>query len=211
MQDVKELFNLLQQFYDCQDWWPVHKDTDVFLEVSVGAILTQNTSWRNVEKAINNLIKENLLDWQKLEDVDIEKLKRCIKPAGFYNQKAVYIKNFVKKVKNLNKKNINRKLLLSIKGIGKETADSILLYGIGKPYFVVDGYTKRLFYRVGIINKKSISYEDLQMLVMKAVPPDTHTYRMFHAVIVEHCKRYCKKKPICEKCPVIDMCKQNLK
>ncbi len=211
MNKIKEVLQQLQNLYDCKDWWPVHKNTDRFLEVSVGAILTQNTNWSNVEKAINNLIRENLLDWEKLEKVKITKLKECIKPAGFYNQKSIYIKNFVKKVKNLPRENVDRKTLLSIKGIGEETADSILLYGLDRPYFVVDAYTKRLFYRTGITGSVNVPYKKLQNMVMETFPQDTETYKLLHALIVEHCKKYCRKKPVCEECSLKKICKQNLK
>ncbi|MDQ7056739.1 MAG: endonuclease [Persephonella sp.] len=211
MHRIRELFYLLQRLYNCHEWWPVHENTDPFLEVSIGAILTQNTNWENVEKAINNLIKEGLLNWENLDFVRMEKLKECIRPAGFYNQKAIYIKNFVKAVKDLSPENITRDFLLSIKGIGEETADSILLYGLGKPYFVVDAYTKRLFYRTGITEKQNIPYRKVQKMVMKVFPADVYTYRLFHALLVEHCKKYCRKKPICRECPIRNICRQNLK
>ncbi|MBK3333145.1 endonuclease [Persephonella atlantica] len=211
MHRIRELFYLLSRFYDCKEWWPVHENTDPFLEISIGAILTQNTNWKNVERAVNNLIKEGLLNWEKLDTVRIEKLKECIRPAGFYNQKATYIKSFVRAVKDLPAENITRDFLLSIKGIGEETADSILLYGLGRPYFVVDAYTKRLFYRIGIIKKQNLSYRKVQEMVMEVFSADVHTYRLFHALIVEHCKEYCRKKPNCTECPIRNICRQNLK
>ncbi|WP_293444122.1 endonuclease [Persephonella sp.] len=208
---IKEIYKKLLDHFGFQNWWPVHKETDRFLEVSIGAILTQNTNWKNVEKAIENLIRENVLSWDQFERIDLEKLKKLIKPAGFYNQKAIYIKNFVKAVKGLPKEKITRDLLLSIKGIGEETADSILLYGLDRHYFVVDAYTKRIFYRLGIIKTKNISYKKLQKIIQQNIPKDVNIYKEFHALLVELGKNYCKRKPVCINCPLNDMCEKNLK
>uniref|UniRef100_UPI0026004A79 endonuclease III domain-containing protein n=1 Tax=Persephonella sp. TaxID=2060922 RepID=UPI0026004A79 len=171
---VKEIYKKLLDHFGFQKWWPVHKGTDRFLEVSIGAILTQNTNWKNVEKAIENLIKEDVLNWDKLEKIELEKLKKLIKPAGFYNQKAVYIKNFIKATKGQPKEKITKDFLLSIKGIGEETADSILLYGLDRPYFVIDAYTKRIFCRLGIIKTKNISYKKLQEIIQQNIPKDVN-------------------------------------
>ncbi len=200
-----EIYEKLLQEYGFQDWWPVHKNTDKFLEISIGAILTQNTSWKNVEKAIENLISANVLNWDKLEKMDTEKLKEFIKPAGFYNQKAKYIKNFIKVVKGKEKSKINREFLLKIKGIGKETADCILLYGLNKPYFVIDAYTKRIFSRIGLINK-NIEYDKLQLIFKKNLPQNIDIYKEYHALIVEHGKNICKRKPDCSKCVLQYIC-----
>ncbi|WP_457626687.1 endonuclease [Persephonella sp.] len=209
--EIKDIYNKLLEHFGNQNWWPVHKETDPFLEISVGAVLTQNTNWKNVEKAIDNLISNDLLEWEKLEKIDIESLKAYIKPAGFYNQKAVYIKNFVKTVKDIPRDKITRDLLLSIKGIGEETADSILLYGLNKPYFVVDAYTKRLFYRTGLIEKKDILYRKLQGIIQSSIPPDIDLYKEFHALIVQQGKTFCRKKPVCDGCPLDKTCIKNLK
>ena len=208
---IKDIYTKLLDHFGFQKWWPVHKEADRFLEVSIGAILTQNTNWKNVEKAIENLIRENVLSWDKLEKIDIEKLKKLIKPAGFYNQKAVYIKNFVKAIKGQPKEKITRGFLLSVKGIGEETADSILLYGLDRPYFVIDAYTKRIFYRLGIIKTKNISYKRLQEIIQQNIPEDIDIYKEFHALLVELGKNYCRKKPVCIKCPLNGMCEKNLK
>ncbi len=200
--------NLLNK-YGFQNWWPVHKGTDEFLEISIGAILTQNTSWKNVEKAVENMIKENILDWEALEKIQIEKLKKLIKPAGFYNQKAVYIKNFVEEVIYKSKEEIDRGFLLKIKGIGKETADCILLYGLNKPYFVVDAYTKRIFSRLGLIDKK-IEYDELQLIFKENLPEDIDLYKEYHALIVEHGKNVCTKKPDCLNCVLHNICSKNV-
>jgi len=200
-----EIYEKLLKEYGFQEWWPVHQNTDKFLEISIGAILTQNTSWKNVEKAIENLIRENVLNWNELEKIDEEKLKTLIKPAGFFNQKAKYIKNFVKAVKNKDKSEITRDFLLRIKGIGKETADCILLYGLNKPYFVIDAYTKRIFSRMGMV-KKDIEYDELQLIFKKNLPQDIDIYKEYHALIVEHGKNVCKKKPDCSVCVLQHLC-----
>jgi endonuclease-3 related protein len=200
-----EIYEKLLKEYGHQNWWPIHENTDEFLEISIGAILTQNTSWKNVEKAINNLILSGVLDWENLEKIDLTDLKELIKPAGFYNQKAKYIKNFINAVKNKNKEKITRKFLLSIKGIGKETADCILLYGLNKHYFVVDTYTKRIFSRIGIVNE-NIEYDKLQLIFKENLPEDVNLYKEYHALIVEHGKNICRKKPDCYNCVLADCC-----
>ncbi len=202
---IKEIYSLLLKKYGYQNWWPVHKGTDTFLEISIGAILTQNTNWKNVEKALENLIKANLLDWNSLNQITEEQLAYYIKPAGFYRQKSKTIKRFVQTVKGIKKEEITRDLLLSIKGIGKETADSILLYALERPYFVVDAYTKRIFSRIGICDKK-VSYDDLQILIQSSLPKDINLYKEYHALLVEHAKTHCRKKPVCLNCPLENIC-----
>ena len=200
-----EVYDRFLKYYGFQNWWPVHKGIDRFLEVSIGAILTQNTNWKNVERAIENLITAKVLNWESLGKIEEEKLKELIKPAGFYNQKAKYIKSFVKNIKGKNKEEITRKFLLSIKGIGKETADSILLYGLDKPYFVIDAYTKRIFSRIGII-EKDIEYDNLQLIFKENLPESIEIYKEYHALIVEHGKNICRKKPECSECILKDIC-----
>jgi len=206
MNKIYRIYRKLLDSFGYQNWWPVHRETDRFLEISVGAILTQNTNWSNVEKAIKNLMKENALNWEVLLNIDIQELKQLIKPAGFYNQKAVYIKNFVKTTYKKPKKAITRGFLLSIKGIGEETADCILLYGMDKPHFVVDAYTKRVFHRTGITDSEKISYKKLQTLIEKSIPEDLTVYKEYHALIVELAKTHCRKKPVCDGCPIKNLC-----
>ncbi|WP_457643292.1 endonuclease [Persephonella sp.] len=203
---IIQLYEVLLNSFGEQNWWPVYSGEDKFLEVSIGAILTQNTNWNNVEKALKNLINAGFLNWDKLLKADTEQIKQLIKPAGFYNQKAIYIKNFVSAVYGVSKEKINRSFLLSIKGIGEETADSILLYGLDRLYFVVDAYTKRIFYRTGLINRPAIRYGSLQQYIQQNIPPDLKVYKEFHALIVELGKRACRKKPLCAGCPVNHLC-----
>ncbi|ACN99652.1 endonuclease III domain-containing protein [Sulfurihydrogenibium azorense] len=201
--EVFNLYKVLLDYYGFQNWWPVYGNQDKVAEISIGAILTQNTSWNNVEKSIKNLIKENCLSFECIDKIDIEKLKNLIKPSGFYNQKSRTLKDLAKLF--LSKKDIGREDLLSIKGIGQETAESILLYALDKPYFVVDNYTKRLFYRLGF-TAENISYSDLQKFITGRLPVDLEIYKEFHALIVKHCKEFCQKKPKCENCFLSHKC-----
>ncbi|MFH1456048.1 MAG: hypothetical protein ABIF40_03805 [archaeon] len=159
-------------------------------------ILTQNTNWNNVEKALKNLrpITVNRLD--KISENDLDKL---IKPSGYYNQKAKKIKFFIKFLKEKNK--INRKNLLGIWGLGPETVDSILLYAYNQPYFVIDAYTKRIFSRLGYEYK---TYDEWQQFFHENV--NKKIYKEYHALLVEHAKRFCTTKPKCKKCSLKELC-----
>ncbi len=200
-----------------------HKNnsTDSRFEIIIGAILTQNTAWSNVEKALINLKKEKKLDIKSILEINTDELKKLIKPSGFFNQKAKRLKNiseflYKKYGSDLNsffKKDTNelRKELLSLNGIGPETADSILLYAGNKPVFVVDSYTKRLCKRIPI--KVEISYNSIQKHFEKNLSKAydekdlTNIYNQMHAMIVELAKNYCKKKPICKNCPLKKICR----
>jgi len=129
---MERIYYTLLKKYGYQNWWPIYDGKEPFIEISVGAILTQNTSWKNVEKAILNLKRENLLTKNSLKNVDEKTLQELIKPAGFYKRKSKTIKSFIEKIDG--RKDIDRDFLLSIKGIGRETADTILLYGLNKPF-----------------------------------------------------------------------------
>lgn len=210
---VVEVFQKLFSVYGEQHWWPAKTP----FEVCVGAILTQNTAWKNVEKAIENLQKRNLLSPSKILSTPSEILEICIKPAGFYVQKSLYLKTFssfltkrggFEQLKKIETGALRRELL-SIKGIGRETADSILLYAFDKPSFVVDAYTKRLFFRLGISKREKEKYEPVKSLVEMEIPPRTENvkvYKELHALIVEHGKNYCRKSPLCQECPLKMMC-----
>jgi len=208
-----KIFNTLLNAFGKRHWWP----GDSPLEIMVGAVLTQNTSWKNVEKAINNLKRENLLTIDALYSIDTEKLSSIIKPSGFFNIKANRLKNLIKvlyekydaSIENLKKNETNdlRKVLLNINGIGKETADSILLYALNKPVFVVDAYTKRLIKQhiPPLIEDKPISedsYDTIQKFFMEHLPLDVYIYNEFHALLVYLGQKYCKKSPDCDHCPI---------
>ncbi|MDP3764918.1 MAG: endonuclease III domain-containing protein [Nanoarchaeota archaeon] len=217
---------LLNNFHE-QGWWPVTPEKSVKpiyhykkplsekqkLEIIFGAILTQNTSWKNVEKAIINLNKNKLIDIKKIIKIENAELAEIIKSSGYHNQKAKKLKNFCEflfknyngSLKKLFQNNIKklREELLSINGIGPETADSIILYAAKKPVFVVDAYTKRIMNRIGYKEK---TYEELQKLFMQNLPNSEKLFNECHALLVELGKKICKKEPLCEKCPVNGCC-----
>jgi len=203
-----KIYNSLYNYFGPLNWWP----GDTPFEIMVGAILTQNTSWSNVEKAINNLKKENLLEPRKLYRINQEELSQLIKPSGYYNIKARRLKNFVnifvngfegsaEKMFSGDDREL-RKKLLNVNGIGPETADSILLYGGKKPFFVVDAYTKRIFSRHKLISKDSTYYQ-IQEFFIKNLDRDVKLFNEFHAQIVMLGKTICtSKNPDCVKCPI---------
>lgn len=203
-----EIYRLLLARFGPLDWWP----GDTAFEVMVGAILTQNTAWTNVEKAIDALKEADILTPEGIRSTDIRRLKKLIKPSGYYNQKAQRLKIFARfllakpysgKVKRLAAEDTMplREKLLAIKGIGPETADSMLLYALEKPVFVVDAYTRRAFTRLGYLPPKS-DYHETQALFIDHLPPDIKLYNDFHARIVYLGKDYCKTRPVCAECPL---------
>ncbi len=210
-----KIYDILRDKYGQMNWWPAESD----FEVMIGAILTQNTAWTNVEKAINNLKTHNLLSFGAIYEIDPDLLKQHIKPSGYYNQKALKIKNFIdftKKEYNLSvdlmKKEdtyVMRKKLLAISGIGEETADSILLYALKKPVFIIDAYTRRILERHNIIKDAlSEKYENLQRFFMVNIPPNSTNidlYNEYHALIVNTGKMFCKKTPQCNNCPLKEL------
>lgn len=217
MQILNKIYDKLLKHFGAQHWWP----GDGAFEVMIGAILTQNTNWTNVEKAINNLKTANVLSPEELNNMDTEKLAQIIKPAGYYNIKAKRLKNFIKWLMDSYDGDLNRMAkasistlregLLSINGIGPETADSILLYAAKKLSFVVDAYTYRVFSRHNLIPEES-TYDEIKSffednlparLDWSGGPDDVELFNEYHALIVRVGKEYCKKtKPLCEKCPL---------
>lgn len=192
------VYKKLLQHFGKQNWWPTISRNKT-LEIAIGAILTQNTSWNQVEKVIRELYQRGLLDRKKLLKMPLKSLAKIIRPTGYYNQKAKKIKHFL----NF-KGEITRNNLLKIWGIGKETADSILLYAYNKPFFVIDAYTKRIFKRLRSLD---MDYDGMQELFHKNLPRDVEMYKEYHALLVELGKNYCKKRPLCEKCPLKNLCK----
>jgi len=198
------MLKIYKKIYDKfgpQGWWPVISNNPK-LEICIGAILTQNTSWKNVEKSIKNLEENNLLNLKQLKKIKTKKLALLIKSSGYYNQKARKIKEFVRFLSS-NKK-INRENLLNIWGIGPETADSILLYAYNQPIFVIDAYTKRIFERLGY---KEQDYDNLQKFIIKNIPKKTKIYKEYHALLVKLGKEHCRTKPICNNCPLSSNCR----
>ncbi len=208
--DLKIIYEKLLDTYGEQNWWPVDKEyhkknkSDPREEIVIGAVLTQNTNWNNVEKALENLKKIKALNFKAIMEMPINSLEEAIKPSGFYRLKAKRLKNVCKHLHPVNiVKSIGREELLKISGVGRETADSILLYAGQRPYFVIDAYTKRLMLR---LYKMKGSYEDLRKIFEDNLPKDVKLFQEYHALIVKHAKVHCGKKPSCEGCPLADYC-----
>ncbi len=202
------IYHLLYDSLGPSHWWPGESP----FEICVGAILTQNTNWDNVERAINNLKEKGVLSPEEMYNLSMEELASLIRPAGYFNIKAKRLKNFLSFLKqevNMEVERLGdyplynlREKLLSIKGIGPETADSMLLYAFEKPIFVVDAYTARIFSRHYLIPEE-ITYEDLQDFCHQRLDPDVSLYNEFHALLVRTGKNWCKKKsPRCKQCPL---------
>lgn len=202
-----EIYQRLLRHFGPQSWWP----GDTPLEIMVGAVLTQNTNWLNVEKAIANLKDAGLLALPALSEVPVEALAWQIKPSGYYNLKAQRLKNLVAAVGRSNEDledflssdlDILRDKLLQIKGIGPETADSIILYAAEKPIFVIDAYTHRILNRHDLIWEES-DYHELQEMFMGSIPAEVPLYNEYHALLVRLGKEFClKRKPQCDGCPL---------
>lgn len=205
--DLLKIFNNLFSFYGPQHWWP----GDSPFEIAVGAILTQNTNWGNVEKAIKNLKDARVLSAKALHELPVQKLASLIRPAGYFNIKAKRLKAFIKflvddyagSMKRMEKDDTEslRKKLLAINGIGPETADSILLYALNKPVFVIDAYTRRVLSRHGIMNYNS-SYDEYQRLFHSKLDEDVPLFNEFHALFVRVGKEFCRPEPKCGGCPL---------
>jgi endonuclease-3 related protein len=204
---LMRIYRRLYEAYGPRHWWP----GETPFEVMVGAILTQNTSWRNVEKAIQRLREKGVLDSVGIHQVKKSKLASLIKSSGYFRIKADRLKAFVSflfedyggDIERMRKEELGtlRQKLLKVKGIGSETADSILLYGLKKPIFVVDAYTKRILSRHRLIFEKA-SYEEIQELFMDHLPHDEKLFNEYHALIVHLGKTVCKKIPRCDLCPL---------
>ena len=204
---LEEIHQRLFSRFGPQHWWP----GETPFEVIVGAVLTQNTNWGNVEKAIKNLKKKNLLKPRKMKEISEKRLARLIRPSGYFNIKARRLKSFVDflfkeyrgSLKNMFEEDYLklRAKLLRVKGIGLETADSILLYAGEKPMFVVDAYTKRILSRHNLIEDKA-SYSEIQNLFMDSLSCDEKLFNEYHALLVKLGKDICKSVPQCHICPI---------
>jgi endonuclease-3 related protein len=217
MQPTRELlmqiYHTLLEHFGPRGWWPA----DSRLEVIIGAVLTQAVAWKNVTRAIDNLKLASLMDINAIIDIDEEKLAQHITPALYHRQKARKLKalmNFIATEYNGNldlmfteSLPVLGKKLLKVWGIGPETADSILLYAGDKMIFVVDTYTKRIFYRLGMV-EENISYQEMQEFLEYHIPPNLYIYNEYHALLVGLGANYCKKsKPRCSQCPLQNLCK----
>ena len=227
MNQIKQIYDILLQEFGPQGWWPIVNGKTLLceyhvsaprnekeaLEICFGSLLAQNTSWKNAEKAMVNLKKENLINVKKIIETKDKKLAQIIRSSGYHNQKAKKLKNFCEfLLKNYdgklslffkNRLLKLRKQLLSVNEIGPETADSIILYSAKKPIFVVDAYTKKILSRLGYMEK---TYDELQVLFMQILTNSEKLFNEYHALMVELGKNICKKEPLCEKCPLSAYC-----
>lgn len=225
MNNIMKIYTKLYNTYGPQGWWPFinyngennlkegntkgyhilnynfPRNKDEIFEVCLGSILTQNTTFMSVVKSLENLNKVNCLNYQKIKELPINELKILIKPSGYYNQKAIYISEFIKFFETLNDRLPLRDELLNIKGIGPETADSILLFAYKQPEFKVDAYTKRLLVHNKILNE-NVKYHDIKYFMEKEIKKEIKNnndliiiYQEFHALIVNHSKHFYSKKP----------------
>ncbi len=202
-----DMYERLLARFGPRNWWPA----DSPFEVCVGAVLTQNTAWRNVVKAIDNLKDAAVLDPFSIHALEHHELAGLIQPAGYYNVKAKRLRNFVDHLVDVHSGDISSLLagtadalrleLLTVNGIGKETADSMILYAAEKPVFVVDAYTKRVLERHGLI-EEGLDYDRVQALFHDNLTGTAHLYNDFHAQFVAVGHNYCKKKPRCDECPL---------
>lgn len=232
---VIDLYGRLRNSQGLQGWWPGESS----FEVAVGCILTQNTSWRNVEKAIASLQSNNLLSPDAILAIPVEELAGLIKPSGFPTQKPARLKSISRWWRSkfgesifplqhveehsfgdsgqlriptdfavgCDGENI-RDELLALNGVGAETADAILLYALGKPFFVIDAYTRRICCRLGLIHENT-NYTDFQKFFQSSLPHDVKLYNDFHAQFVALAKDHCRKTPVCRGCPIRDICHFN--
>lgn len=221
---LTQVYEELLKAYGPQGWWPingVYKKRTSFtneekFEIIIGAILTQNTAWTNVEKALNELRNNKCLSIKAIIETKQETLAQYIKSSGYNNQKAERLKivalflleHPLEELQAMPLSDL-RELLLSVKGIGPETADSIILYAFNKQSFVIDTYTKRIMSRIGFC-RKDVNYDELQTQITNTVEKNTELYNEYHALLVEHAKRYCQTKPACESCILSRVCQKRI-
>lgn len=203
------VYDRLFHHYGARSWWPA----DTAFEVMVGAILTQNTSWTNVERALVRLREAAPLEPGALVALSSDRLAEALRPVGYFNVKAKRLQTFcrwllaqggVECVADRDTR-VLRHDLLAVHGIGPETADDILLYAFGRPVFVIDSYTRRLFARLRLAEGDE-PYEELRALFEQALPKDPGLYNEYHALIVEHAKTICRPRPLCVSCALKDVC-----
>ena len=210
-QSLSTLNVRIDPHHDTWMLWLKKKTKKEVFEVAIGTILVQNTNWKNVNIAIKNLNSQKIHSFEQLLAIDLEKLENLIRPAGFYKQKARYLRSLAEMFQYLHtegEKNLSRSQLLSVKGIGKETADSILVYCFYEPFPIVGTYTRRFLARIfgdeKFLKKK---YEKIQEELSTAFPADSYLLGKFHALVVSHCQNYCQKKnPRCSECPINPQC-----
>ena len=207
--DLYAIYERLLDAFGPQNWWP----GETPLEVMVGAVLVQNTNWKNVERAIDNLREADLISLEALNEIDHEELAELVRSAGYYRLKAKRLKNLIDYVVEQHDASLDamfamdidslREGLLSVKGIGPETADSIVLYAAQKPTFVVDNYTARVWKRHGWVEYEA-DYYALKEYFEGSLERDTQLFNEYHALIVRVGKEYCGKTPKCDECPLVE-------
>lgn len=211
------IYSALRAHFGFLNWWPGDSQFEIF----VGAVLTQQTTWKNVEKAIANLKSADSLSITKIARIPIRDLQKLIRPSGYYRQKSRRLKGLCRSIlkdhgslENMLKlgKERLRTVLLSYNGIGRETADSIILYAAQKPVFVIDAYTKRAMHRINPRIRDNIDYDELRGYFEQRIEKRVRLYKDFHAQFVELGKNYCRSKnPRCESCPLHSMCHYGIK
>ena len=205
---LQQYYAALTERFGPQHWWPARTR----LEIILGAILTQNTAWRNAAGAIKSLREAGLLSWRGLREASQAELEEAVRPAGFYRQKAKAIRNFVDWLAQVHGSSLSkafslppaelRRQLLEIKGLGPETADAILLYAGRQPFFVADAYTRRILSRHGLLSDRP-SYDEAQRFLHEHLPQDHSLFNEFHALLVAAGKEHCRRRaPNCDGCPL---------
>ncbi len=204
---LRAIYDCLAAHYGPTNWWP----GDTPFEIAVGAVLTQNTAWGNVEKAIANLKKENLLKPEKILECSDPALEKALRPSGYFRVKAKRLRSFCRYLTDRYKGDMSRMKrrhleslrpeLLQVNGIGPETCDDILLYACEKPVFVIDAYTRRILGRHGLIDS-NITYEALRELFERKLGPDVALFKEYHGLLVYAGKDFCRRSPACSMCPL---------
>ena len=210
-QALQNIYHRLMEYYGPQHWWPAQEP----FEVIVGAILTQSAAWLNVEKAIANLKAAKALSPEALRQFSLSEIAALIRPCGYYNAKALKLKALADWLGEYYDDNLDRlfansidrlrQQLLSIHGIGEETADSIILYAANKPIFVIDAYTRRIISRVGLAPEGN-GYAAYQSLFMNHLPADAGLFNEYHALLVCLAKNVCRRRPLCQQCCLSSIC-----
>ncbi len=202
--NVNKVYGALLAAYGPQGWWPMQNAfSPPEFEVCIGAILTQNTNWKNVERALSLMKERGITTPEDILAADINELEEAVRPSGYFRQKAERLKTFTEFVMSFGgfeafRDSVTREQLLSVNGLGPETVDSMLLYALGRKSFVIDAYTRRIFTRLGLQDRKG--YDEWRKFFEDNVDGDAETYEEFHALIVEHAKSFCRTEPACSNC-----------
>lgn len=207
---LRGIYDTLFDAYGPQHWWP----GDTPFEIMVGAVLTQNTAWSNVERAIANLHEAGCMNARAIVDCGHDELAERLRPSGYFNIKAKRLRAFCQWLIDsggestlaLRPLDQLRTDLLAVHGVGPETADDILLYAFERPVFVIDAYTRRIFARLGLLIDPAVSYEHLRQAFETALEPDVDMFNEYHALIVRHAKVACAKRPRCDQCVLRRQC-----